>query len=223
MVDPITPLFSVKFMQGERRRVFKAHLFSRGKRNQLARGGIILGCESLHPVLQHLSVAQLAQTAEQRFPGAAHSLPPRVGIDEPHAVSQGAATPRKVSQAAWFRAGSDLTRSRIICQAAMLRAPSGGGPIAKDTEHWEQKQIRCADDFCRGLIPTVCANMYTATDLCPASSSRLQRRQYKFSKKFLPGRGELRGKEILSPRIGRAQVCMEIPASLSSKFRTQSR
>ena len=37
--------------------------------------------------------------------------------------------------------------------------------------------------------------------------------------RFLPGRGELRGKEILSPRIGRAQVCMEIPASLSSKFR----
>src|SRR5882762_6283615 len=91
MVDPVTPLFSVKFMQGERRRVFKAHLFSRGKRNQLARGGIILGCESLHPLLQHLSVAQLAQTAEQRFPGAAHSLPPRVGIDEPHAVSQGSA------------------------------------------------------------------------------------------------------------------------------------
>ena len=31
-------------------------------------------------------------------------------------------------------------------------------------------------------MPTVCANMYTATDLCPNSSSRLQRRQYKFSK-----------------------------------------
>lgn len=42
--------------------------------------------------------------------------------------------------------------------------------------------MRCAADFCRGLIPTVCANMYTATDLCPVSSSRLQRRQYKFSK-----------------------------------------
>jgi hypothetical protein len=67
-------------------------------------------------------------------------------------------------------------------QAAMLSAPSGGGPIARETEHCGQKQIRCDADFCRGLMPTVCANIYTATDLCPASSSRLQRRQYKFSK-----------------------------------------
>ena len=54
--------------------------------------------------------------------------------------------------------------------------------MASETEHCGQKQIRWAADFCRGLIPTVCANIYTATDLCPASSSRLQRRQYKFSK-----------------------------------------
>jgi len=54
--------------------------------------------------------------------------------------------------------------------------------MASETEHCGQKHIRCADDFCRGLIPTVCANMYTATDLCPVSSSRLHRRQYKFSK-----------------------------------------
>src|SRR5206468_6171750 len=33
----------------------------------------------------------------------------------------------------------------------MLRAPSGGGPIAKETEHCGQKQIHCAADFCRGL------------------------------------------------------------------------
>jgi hypothetical protein len=90
--------------------------------------------------------------------------------------------PRSVSQAAWFSAGSDPTRSRIICQAAMLRAPSGVGPIARETEHGEQKQIRRAADFCRGLIPTVCANINTPTDLCPVSSSRWQRRQLKCSK-----------------------------------------
>ena len=66
--------------------------------------------------------------------------------------------------------------------AARLSAPSGGGPMARETEHGGQKQMRCADDFCRGLIPTVCANMYTATDLCPTSISRLQRRQNKFPK-----------------------------------------
>jgi len=49
--------------------------------------------------------------------------------------------------------------------------------MASETEHCGQKQIRCAADFCRGRMPTVCANIYTATDLCPASSSRLQRRQ----------------------------------------------
>jgi hypothetical protein len=49
--------------------------------------------------------------------------------------------------------------------------------MASDTAHCGQKQILCAFDFCRGFTPTVCANMYTATDLCPASISRLQRRQ----------------------------------------------
>jgi hypothetical protein len=53
--------------------------------------------------------------------------------------------------------------------------------MASDTQHCAQKQIRCADDFCRGRTPTVCANMYTATDFTPASTSRLQRKQYKFS------------------------------------------
>lgn len=55
--------------------------------------------------------------------------------------------------------------------------------MASDTEHCGQKQMRCAADFCRGLMPTVCANMYTATDFCPLSSSRLQRRQNRFSKR----------------------------------------
>jgi hypothetical protein len=63
-----------------------------------------------------------------------------------------------------------------------LRAPSGGGPIARETEHGEQKQIRRAGDFWRGLIPTVWANIKTPTDLCPVSSSRLQRRQHRCSK-----------------------------------------
>jgi hypothetical protein len=54
--------------------------------------------------------------------------------------------------------------------------------MASETEHCGQKQMRCADDFCRGLIPTVWANMYTATDLWPTSISRLQRRQNRFSK-----------------------------------------
>src|SRR4029077_18258058 len=64
-----------------------------------------------------------------------------------------------------------------MSQAARLSAPSGGIPIASDTAHCGQKQILCAPDFCRGFTPTVCANMYTATDLCPASISRLQRKQ----------------------------------------------
>jgi hypothetical protein len=63
----------------------------------------------------------------------------------------------------------------------------GAGPIARETEHGEQKQIRRAADFCRGLIPTVCANINTPTDLCPVSSSRLQRRQLRCSKGPPPG------------------------------------
>jgi hypothetical protein len=70
--------------------------------------------------------------------------------------------------------------------------------MASETEHSGQKHIRCAADFCRGLIPTVCANMYTATDLCPGSSSRLQRRQYKFSNRAIL-RLVAADKKILSP------------------------
>ena len=110
-------------------------------------------------------------------PADARREPPSVPV-----AGSSPTIPRRVSHAASFSAGSAPTRSRIICHAAMLRAPSGGGPMARETEHCGQKQIRCAADFCRGLMPTVCANMYTATDLCPASSSRLQRRQYKLSK-----------------------------------------
>jgi hypothetical protein len=54
-------------------------------------------------------------------------------------------------------AGSAPTMSRIMCQAATFSAPSGAGPIANETEHWGQKHMRCAADFCRGLTPTVCA------------------------------------------------------------------
>jgi hypothetical protein len=54
--------------------------------------------------------------------------------------------------------------------------------MASETEHCGQKQIRCAADFCRGLIPTVCANIYTVTDLLPAEITRLQRKQYEVSK-----------------------------------------
>jgi len=82
--------------------------------------------------------------------------------------------------------------------------------MANETEHCGQKQIRCAADFWRGLIPTVCANIYTATDLCPASSSRLQRRQYKFSNR--PPRSKMWPTEntVATPRW--QQVCRGIPA-----------
>jgi hypothetical protein len=95
-------------------------------------------------------------------------------------------TPRKFSHAASFSAESELTNSRIMSHAAKFNAPSGAGPMAKDTEHCGQKQIRCAADFCRGRMPTVWANMYTATDLCPGSISRLQRRQRRFSTRAFP-------------------------------------
>src|SRR5258705_11234193 len=82
--------------------------------------------------------------------------------------------------------------------AAKFSAPSGGGPIASETEHCGQKQIRWAADFCLGLIPTVWANMYTATDFWPTPSSRLQRRQHKFSKRSLPD-GQRGQNKILCP------------------------
>jgi hypothetical protein len=118
-------------------------------------------------------------------------------------------TPLRFSQAAWLSAGSEPTRSRIISQAAMLSAPSGGGPIARETAHCGQKEMRCAADFWRGLIPTVCANIYRATDLCPASSSRLQRRQRMFSKRFSwPDYGMTKVHTVFGP--GEMQVCRKI-------------
>jgi hypothetical protein len=42
---------------------------------------------------------------------------------------------RKDSQAAAVSAGSELTSSRIISHAARLSAPSGAGPMARETEH----------------------------------------------------------------------------------------
>jgi len=81
--------------------------------------------------------------------------------------------------------------------------------MAKETEHCGQKQIRRAAVFCRGRTPTVCANMYTATDFCPGSSSRLQRRQNRFSKRpFLAASSQ--NDTVSAPR--RAQVCSKFPA-----------
>ena len=123
--------------------------------------------------------------------------------------------PRNDSHAASFNAGSAPTRSRIIFHAAILSAPSGGGPMARETEHCGQKQIRCAADFCRGLIPTVWANMYTATDLCPASSSRLQRRQNRLSKGSCPG-GWCQPNQNTVAAPGNAQVRRKIPANCAA-------
>src|SRR5271166_2260967 len=69
------------------------------------------------------------------------------------------ANPCRLSQAAWLKPGSELTSARIMSHAATFSAPSGGGPIASETEHCGQKQMRGAADFCRGRIPTVWANM----------------------------------------------------------------
>src|SRR4029077_7904029 len=122
-------------------------------------------------------------------------------------------TPRRFSQAAWFRAGSAPTRSRIMFHAARLSAPSGGGPMARETEHCGQKQMRCADDFCRGLIPTVCANMYTATDLWPTLISRLQRRQNRFSKIPFLAAGVPGRKKIVSVSLCERKYAEGFPGS----------
>ncbi len=83
--------------------------------------------------------------------------------------------------------------------------------MASETEHWGQKQIRRAADFCRGRIPTVCANIYTATDFCPASNSRLQRRQHKFSQRTPFLRHGLRPRKYTALPPGRSQVRRRIP------------
>jgi hypothetical protein len=77
---------------------------------------------------------------------------PRAGFRMP-------SIPRSCSHAACVKAGSAPTMSRSMFQAAMFRAPSGGGPMASETEQGGQKQMRCDADFWRGRTPTVCANM----------------------------------------------------------------
>jgi len=78
--------------------------------------------------------------------------------------------------------------------------------MARETEHCGQKQIRWAADFWRGLMPTVCANMYTATDLCLVSSSLLQRRQYQFSKRTFLVAGLRPRKYCLPTRVAHKYV-----------------
>ena len=121
-------------------------------------------------------------------------------------------SPCRLSQAASVRDGSAPTISRIICQAARLSAPSGAGPMASETEHCGQKQMRWAEDFCRGLTPVVCANTNTATDFCPASISRLQRRQYKLSKDSVSCCPQSSVPVSVSKTLPFAQVCRKIPA-----------
>ena len=79
-----------------------------------------------------------------------------------------------------------------MSQAAMFSDPSGASPIASDTEHCGQNEMRCADDFWRGLIPTVWANMYIDTNLLPGSSERSQRKQCGLSKSPLPPQADVR-------------------------------
>jgi len=96
--------------------------------------------------------SQTACTAESAFFASIAGCPA-----DPTSVSLAGSNPpipRRVSQAAWFSAGSDPRSSRIIFQAATLRAPSGGSPVARETEHAGQKQIRRAAGSCRGFIPT---------------------------------------------------------------------
>jgi len=80
------------------------------------------------------------------------------------------------------------------------------------TEHCGQKQMRWAEDFCRGLTPVVCANTNTATDFCPASISRLQRRQYKLSKDSVSCCPQSSVPVTVSKTLPFAQVCRKIPA-----------
>ena len=81
--------------------------------------------------------------------------------------------------------------------------------------------MRCAEDFWRGLIPTVCANMYTATDLWPASNSRLQRRQCRFSKRsFLAA--SLRLDDTVSMRCC-SQVRRKIPGDAIGDFAARTK
>ncbi len=120
------------------------------------------------------------------------------------------AFPRRLSHAALFNDGSALTSPRIISHAAIFSAPSGGIPIASDTAHWGQKQTRCAPDFCRGFTPTVIANIYTETDLSPASICRRHRKQ-EICKSSLPFQRTCDDPHTLSEAIRAPQVRRKIP------------
>ena len=128
-------------------------------------GGIELSLRDFKLPKNEESKAKVASAADgvaidlRRIPPRQNSKypPPLTGRGPPSVPVAGnnPTIPRRVSHAASFNAGSAETSSRIIFHAATFRAPSGGGPIASDTEHCGQKQIRCAIDFWRGLIPTV--------------------------------------------------------------------
>src|SRR5208283_3956684 len=87
-------------------------------------------------------------------------------------------------------------------------------------EHCGQKQIRCAGDFWRGLTPTVCAKRNTATDFCPASSSRLQRRQYKLSK--VPSRFRNCSRYFLQGAAGRTSMQKDSGKGASAESANQA-
>jgi len=135
-----------------------------------------------------------------------------VGPSVPVAGSNASAFACRSSQAASVNVGCAPTRSRIICHAARFNAPSGAGPIASETAHCGQKQIRRADDFCRGRTPVVWAKRNTATDFSPASSSRLQRRQNGLSNDSVRSGLQPRRANNVSKFALRTQVCRQIPA-----------
>src|SRR5207237_2189690 len=70
-------------------------------------------------------------------------------------------------------------------------------------------------------FPTVCANIYTATDLCPASSSRLQRRQCRFPKGLFLAASSRPKKNIVSTPL--VQVGRKIPVVDGLASRTPCR
>src|SRR5215469_8396188 len=109
----------------------------------------ILSVENAHRTRE---LASKERDQNSRYPTAVRRSPPSVPL-----AGRYPSIPRNASQAAAVNAGSELTNSLIICHAAMLRAPSGAGPMASETEHCGQKHMRWAADFCRGRTPTVWA------------------------------------------------------------------
>src|SRR5439155_787358 len=123
--------------------------------------------------------------------------------------------PRRVSQAAWFSAGSDPRRSRIIFQAATLRAPSGDGPIARATEHWGTE----TDPLCRRLLPRfyshgLCEHKYT-DGLLSCLEVPITAKTKKMFQRSPPGGQVPQPNTVITPQ--RAQVDSKVPASLNSR------